>query len=200
VARKQQALGRRHFDVGQGTSNLAFFLTEAGHPSEALPLADESLSIFHGIGLTDGFWVTGASTNRGDALLALGRLSEAAQAFTVALDALSVVPQTELVYALVGLARTRLAQNREADALPLLERALEACEDARPDDIFKADAQFHLARALWLTGGDRSRARALATAAKATYAAHHHSRREAAAQAWLNETLPKGTGPQSRRQ
>jgi tetratricopeptide (TPR) repeat protein len=72
----------------------------------------------------------------------------------------------ELAEALVVVGRIRLARNEAAQALPLLERAIEILDKREAYPEWLVQGRFALARALWTTGGDRARARALAIAAR----------------------------------
>jgi tetratricopeptide (TPR) repeat protein len=70
-----------------------------------------------------------------------------------------------LAYPLTGLGAALVDLGRPADARPHLERALALRQGAPSSPIELADAEHHLARALWDDGGDRARALALARAA-----------------------------------
>jgi hypothetical protein len=59
---------------------------------------------------------------------------------------------------------------KPAKAIPLLERALEIRRAANADPTLIAETRFALARALW-DGGQRKRAVAEATSARAAFAA-----------------------------
>jgi hypothetical protein len=84
----------------------------------------------------------------------------------------------------MGLANLKLAQARRA--LPVLERALEIQLANPGDPLGQARTEFALARALVGTGGDRVRAHALATHARAAYAANEGAKKETAElDAWL---------------
>jgi hypothetical protein len=84
-----------------------------------------------------------------------------------------------------GYGTLRLAQGRAADAIPMLEQALEIREGTNADATFTADTRFSLARALWETGKNRRRALSLAAAAREAYAKHQRPREETAVGAWL---------------
>ena len=74
-------------------------------------------------------------------------------------------------------------------AISYLERALLIREVDEFDPTLVADTRFALARALWLDGGDRRRARALAVAARDAYVSRQRS--EAAdVTAWLASHSP----------
>jgi hypothetical protein len=65
----------------------------------------------------------------------------------------------------------KLELGHAADAVRLLERALAITTAQADDPLITAPLQFLLARALTAVGGARGRARALAEAARETYAA-----------------------------
>jgi tetratricopeptide (TPR) repeat protein/tRNA A-37 threonylcarbamoyl transferase component Bud32 len=72
----------------------------------------------------------------------------------------------DLADSLVWLGRVRLARHDPQAALPLFERAITIFEHHPADPQSLAQSRFGLAQALWLTGGDRARARQLAVAAR----------------------------------
>src|SRR4029077_2487857 len=109
-------------------------------------------------------------TNRATALTALGRYEEAERDLTTAFkihprenNPLGM-PLGDQLHAYGAL---RVAQGRAADAVPMLEDALEIREHANADATFTADTRFLLARALWAAGKSRRRALSLAAAARA---------------------------------
>jgi hypothetical protein len=67
--------------------------------------------------------------------------------------------------------------------LAALERALVVGAAGNPIDL--ATTRFALARALWASGGDRARARALAAAARATFADNGNKEASAEVDGWL---------------
>ena len=75
-----------------------------------------------------------------------------------------------LAYPLTGLGQCDLAQGQPAQALPRLERALRIREAKGSSAHDVARTRFHLARALWATGGDRKRALTLARSARTAFA------------------------------
>ena len=92
--------------------------------------------------------------------------------------------QRRLAEPLHGLGEVRLAQGEVQASVSYLERALElrALDEVDPTTI--ANTRFALARALWLDGADRRRARSLAVAARDAY--ERRQRPEAAeVAAWL---------------
>ena len=67
---------------------------------------------------------------------------------------------------LMGLAKILIAQDRPAEALPLLERAVRVREKSSAPPAELAQAQFLLARTLWTTGREHTRAVSLARNAR----------------------------------
>ncbi|HXU00297.1 MAG TPA: tetratricopeptide repeat protein [Polyangia bacterium] len=93
----------------------------------------------------------------------------------------------ELGDQLHGYGALRLAQDRAADAIPMLEEALKIRERTNAQSLFTADTRFSLARALWEVGQKRPRALALAATARDTYKKDRRAGEEAAVRAWLAE-------------
>ncbi|HTJ46977.1 MAG TPA: serine/threonine-protein kinase [Kofleriaceae bacterium] len=122
---------------------------------------------------------------RGEALRELRRLDDALASYarSIELFAQEKDPQGDDSAALLGTALVALDRGRDKDAIAPLEQAL-ALRTARSNDPSNlADVQFALARAL----GRTPRAIALATQARAIYAASEHAKDElAAVDAWLN--------------
>ena len=75
-----------------------------------------------------------------------------------------------MAYPLVGLGEDLLGLGQAAKALPILERATRIAEANALDPETMGECHFHLARAVWLAGGDGSRAAALARKAVGDYA------------------------------
>jgi tetratricopeptide (TPR) repeat protein len=75
-----------------------------------------------------------------------------------------------IAYPLTGIGASLIGTNHPDRAVPVLERAV-ALRDANTSDPFdKAETYFQLARALRASGGDKKRARTLATKARDGYA------------------------------
>jgi tetratricopeptide (TPR) repeat protein len=84
---------------------------------------------------------------------------------------------------LTGMGEAQLGLGHPAAALAALERALVVGVAGNPIDL--ATTRFALARALWASGGDRARARALAAAARATFADNGNKEASAEVDGWL---------------
>lgn len=184
------ALGPDHPNVALSYGNLGVLAARRGRFEEALALHRRALAI-HQAALGPDHADTAVSlANVGDALGGLGRHQEALAAHVRALAALEAThgPDDDWTAAArSGSGRDLLALGRPAEALPHLERAVSALATTNADPLALADSRFALARALWETGGDRQRARALARAALEAYAAATvaEAADRAAVAAWL---------------
>jgi hypothetical protein len=128
--------------------------------------------------------------NLGEQNLQQGKVVPARERFAreVALfEAAQGKDSPRLVDALGGLGRAELLARKPAVALALLERARALGAKTSQDPLVLATIDFALARALTETGGDRTRARALAEAAHARFAASGpaHAKITAEITAWL---------------
>jgi tetratricopeptide (TPR) repeat protein len=191
IALKESALGKDHPDVALSLGGLSSALEEQGRPQEALQTADRALQILalHGDPESDSYGRE--QTRRGEALVALGRGSEAEAAFSIALKVYRTHEEDmEVSFALHGLGNARLLQGSPASAVTVLEKALRIRERHWHDDYFVAEARFSLARALWETRRDRKRSLNLAREARKTLRAQPFPRREQAVVRWLAEHKP----------
>ncbi|HVV53629.1 MAG TPA: tetratricopeptide repeat protein, partial [Polyangia bacterium] len=172
LALKERALGRDHPDVGISEGNVAEVLTALGRNQEALEHVDRSIAILEN-GLGAGHPTMAAElNNRGEILNALGRSREARASFEKA----RIIWERELgldnrnlAYALTGIGLSYLAEADPASAVVPLERAFKIREAQETDPARRAETRFALARALWESGRDHQRARALAEQARASY-------------------------------
>jgi serine/threonine-protein kinase len=190
IAIKEETLGKEHPDVAISLSNLAQCYLELGLLRQAVEAAERAIAILSSHGDPDTPSLAEAYEVRGTTLCSVRRYQEAAQDFQQALTILrrsSTYRPThpETGSALHGLGEVKLAQADPKAAARLFEQALSVREKAELDVTLVADTRFGLARALWDSGGDRTRARSLATQARATFAAHDRTKREQAITAWL---------------
>jgi tetratricopeptide (TPR) repeat protein/predicted Ser/Thr protein kinase len=171
--------------LGLGESSIVLGrLDEAlRHFERALEISERVLGPAH---MMCGFGHAG----RAEVYRRMGRLEQARAGFERAVkifeDALGP-KHPYVVTPLLGIGQVHLARHQAASAIVPLERAL-AIAEAKPGDGFElAEARFALARALWDSGQDRERAKALATWALATYKAAglRGSRELPAVEAWL---------------
>jgi len=169
---KERAGGANNPDNGLSLNNIALMLFERGEAAEALQRGDQAISLIEA-GYGVGHPMTGPLlSNRADYLNALGRFEEAGVSARRALALIE--PETgpdNLALSLprVAIAVACLGMGRAAEALPLLERAAEIGDATDAEPTHAGETHFAMARALRATGGDASRARALAERARAEY-------------------------------
>jgi tetratricopeptide (TPR) repeat protein len=190
VALKERVLGKDHPDVAISLGSLSSILEEAGRPREALEVIDRALDIYGKNGDPDSDSFARAQVTRGEALVPLGRGSEAEESFSVALRFFRTHPESSdrmISFALQGIGNARLLQGAPATAIPVLEEALRTREAQWPNGYVIAETQFSLARALWDSGRDRRRSMNLAQEARKTFGSHRFPRREQAVVQWLAE-------------
>ena len=168
LALLEGSLDPRHRDLGYPLVNLGLSLTEQGRPRDALAYLQRAHEIWTAeldpqhpdLGLV--------SLDLANALWALGEHAEARRRYADALAIWqAVLPEDHplLAYALTGLGRCDLALGARAAALESLERAYELrAEDE--DRLNVAETSLLLARALWISGTDPTRARALVVQAR----------------------------------
>jgi serine/threonine protein kinase/tetratricopeptide (TPR) repeat protein len=170
---KQRALGSDHPDVGISEGNLAVALQGLGRHSEALTHVDRAISLLEA-GLGSGHPALAIQlNNRGEILNLIGRPGEARQSFERARaiwERELGMESRYLAYGLTGIGVSYLAEGSAANALVPLERAFRIREAQETDEAKRAETSFALARALWASNRDRSRARALAERARHAFA------------------------------
>jgi serine/threonine protein kinase len=188
LALKERALGRDHPDVGISEGNLAVALMELGRNQEALEHVDRSLAILeNGLGASHPELAIQLN-NRGEILDALGRAREARSSFEKARiiwERELGLDNPDLAYALTGIGVSYLAEGDAISAITPLERAFKIREAKESDPSQRAETCFALARALWESGRDRPRARALAGAAREGYAKAALAAKLAEIDSWL---------------
>ncbi len=189
----ERALGAEHADVAAVLDNLGSLRLAMGQPAEALVLHGRALAIFER--------TVGARHPRAGrchhhlaaALVAEGRHADALAHATRALAILEAAYGREARDAAVALTlagEAHLGLGDARAALPLLERALELRRRRHASPSSIAQTSFALARALWASGGDRVRARALAEEARKGHAASRRSEagaERARVEKWIGE-------------
>jgi eukaryotic-like serine/threonine-protein kinase len=123
-------------------------------------------------------------------LSALHRFSEARNSFQKAYAIWNRefgVDNVNLGYALTGIGMSYVAEGRSRDALAPLERAYAIRETREPETSRFAETGFALARALWESRHDRSRARTLAERARDKYAKLSEKNKLAEVNDWLRD-------------
>ncbi len=189
LALKERALGRDHPDVGISEGNLAVALEALGRNQEALEHVDRSIEILeNGLGAGHPDLATQLN-NRGEILNTLGRSRDARASFEKA----RIIWERELgldnrnlAYALTGIGVSYLVEGDPLSALVPLERAFKIREKQETDPSRRAETRFALARALWESGRDRGRARALAEDARESYAKAAVKTKLAEVDTWLH--------------
>jgi tetratricopeptide (TPR) repeat protein len=170
---KQKALGAEHPDLGISEGNLAMSLQGLGRNEEALAHVENGMAILEkglGAGHPD-FAVLLA--NQGEILNALKRHSEARSSFERAKKIWERELGTDnpsLAFALTGIGVSYVDEGKPESAIEPLERAFKIREEQDRDPVRKAETSFALARALWTSTRDKSRARTLAEEARVVYA------------------------------
>jgi eukaryotic-like serine/threonine-protein kinase len=190
LAIQERSLGPDNPDVASTLTNLADTVDELGRKDEAIgyfrraaAIKEKSLGPWHpSLAITLG--------NLGDSLRQAGRFDEAQavleRAVAIKEKALGA-KHPSLAFPLTALGNLHVAAKRPARALAPLERALALRQANACDKLDLAETEVALAHALAETGGDRKRARALATEARAAYAGAGERGREnlAKVDAWL---------------
>jgi eukaryotic-like serine/threonine-protein kinase len=193
VSLKEKALGKDHHDVAISLVNLSSILESNGRPLEALEVIDRALDIYAKSGDADSDRHAQMQCRRGEALVALGRGSEAEASFEIALRILQ--DDRGRSWPLHGIGNARLEQGAAAAAIQVLEDALRLREADEPEgyvvaEYVVAETRFSLARALWDSGRDRKRSLRLAHQARKTFESHRFPRLERAVVQWLAKHKP----------
>src|SRR5690606_30968541 len=151
--------------LGYPLVNLGLALGEQGRPLDAIAYLRRAHEIWSAELDHEHPDLGTAELDLANALWALSDPAKARQHYAQALEIWQeVLPEDHalLAYALTGLGRCDLALGAPATALESLERAYELRDREGEDDLNVAETSLVLARALWTTGEDPTRARALA--------------------------------------
>ena len=184
-----EAKGQRHPDMALRHAMLSWAQRENGNYAGALEHARAAVSIRQATFGQEHPAVAEALDAVGMSLIGLKQHDEARKTFEAALamrQKLLGPRHADLVYSYDGLGRALLEQGRAAEALSPLEKAL-AFKDVEPET--QAEVGFNLARALWESGKDRARARAVARGARERYASLGKQARVKEIDAWLKEVV-----------
>jgi len=172
LAAKERALAPDQPDVGISLCNIAVHLDELGELSEAVEYGRRALEIAErGFG-SDHPRTALVLSNYSEYLARSARWDEATDAAARALAIFEREADPEGMFVFVGLTAlgaAHLGAGRRDEALPILERASRIAEVSAPTVAYRAQARFALGRALWELERERSRAMALATAARQDY-------------------------------
>ena len=163
------AAGGNDRDIGYPLLNLGVELSDLGEIAEARDHLERVREL----------WDVSLGPEHPDtayAALALGKVrfltgdaEGAREAYARALDVWEkTLPEDNplLAYALTGLGRSQLALSNVPEAVGSLERALAIRDDDQEDRLNLAETSLALARALWVTGADTTRALELAAQAR----------------------------------
>jgi serine/threonine protein kinase/tetratricopeptide (TPR) repeat protein len=188
LALKQKLLGADHPDVGASEGNLAMALQLLGRNSEALTHMDRAVStVEKALGAAHPDLAIHLS-NRGEVLNSLGRHVEARVSFERAREIWERELGAEnpnLGSVFTGIGVSYLAEGKPANALESLERAVSIREGRETDLAKRGETRFALARALWDSARDRSRARQFAERAKADFATVGAKTKVTESESWL---------------
>jgi tetratricopeptide (TPR) repeat protein len=154
--------------------NLGSVARELGRTDEARAHYERAVAIAERSGGAEDARVVQPLLNLGNLLAENGEFEPALghymRALEVGLERLGqrhpFVAQTQTATAIV-----LLELERASEAVALLEQALPVRTSPERAPLDRAEVRYHLARALWIAGGDRNRARELAEAAQADLAA-----------------------------
>ncbi len=165
------AFGPEHDKVGSALHDLALAEKGAGRLAPAIAHFRQALEIWERAIGPESTMVGRARTNLANALLLHGEPDAALREYRRAVEILAesagpTHPAHAIALSRLGLALVR--NGHAAEAVDPLGRALALRQDG-PDRERIAELQLGLARALVGSGGDRGRARRLATDALATY-------------------------------
>jgi ATP/maltotriose-dependent transcriptional regulator MalT len=188
VTLKEPALGKDHPDVAISLVILAATLVEEGRPAESLSTADRALNLMTKNGDPDPGHLAMLHHARGDALTELGRAIEGEAAFATELRLTrngAEIPRRMIAIPLEGVAEARLAQGHPEAAVPVLEEVLHIREAEEPFKVCRAETRFNLARALWDSHGNRTRARKLAEGARQLLEGEPFARRRIRVVEWI---------------
>jgi tetratricopeptide (TPR) repeat protein len=184
----QRAFGPEHQNVAPVLNSLGAIAGQMKHLAEseayhrrALAIQEKTLGPDHptvGIGLS----------NLGDALLSEKKFAEALPYFQ---RSLSIIEKRlgknhpSAVYTLLGLGAALIGTGHADEAVAQLERADDIAKNTTVDPGVVNTLHFDLARALWESGKDRTRAVALARQAHAALARSDDKETAEAAATWL---------------
>ncbi len=161
LAGLESVRGEEHPDLAEALSGLGELWRQDGNEKRARRYIDRLVAIertHHG---DEHPALASAQALLGEVLLLAERPAAAKASFARAraiLEAENRAPTPMLARVLTGLAVCELATEQAGNAIPLLERALTIHTERPGDPLYLARARFALARALWSTRADRTRA------------------------------------------
>lgn len=194
LAIRERALGPDHPDVAVNLVNLAVELKALGRMAEVEPAYRRALAIFERARGAEHFQTGVTWLNLAEYLRVVGKGADAADGYARARRILTAVfgaGHVVLAHVDNGEGQLALARGDAAAAVALLERAVATRAADGGDAPALAESRFALARALvarrGADGATQARARELAEAARAAWAAAGaaYAKERAAAEAWL---------------
>ncbi|MCX5744449.1 MAG: tetratricopeptide repeat protein, partial [Proteobacteria bacterium] len=167
----ERLFGPAHPQVAGALIHRGSALVGLGQSAEALPDLERSLSIREGWYGPDSPLVVEAVMQLGGALTDLKRWREAEPLFQRALAVSEQIhdPYPDAVIALGALSEIHLELGQPALAVADAERAAAHPLGSQLAPEARAENDFELAKALWIVGADRPRARKLAESAQKTF-------------------------------
>ena len=169
LSMREKVYGPDDTSVSDVAFDLAIVFQEQGRAAESLPFARRAVAIREkGYGPTHP--ETGAALSQ--LATALCEQKEYAQAAALQERALAIAEQkygpdhVQTAEALEGLGVARLGLHDATGAVTVLERSYAIFEKLDENPTERGECAFHLARALWDSGGDRARALELAEKAR----------------------------------
>lgn len=153
--------GQEHPDLVGALSGLGALWRQDGGEKRARRYLDRLVAIERAQHGGEHPALAAAHVQLGEALLLADRPAAAKASFGRArtiLEAEGRAPTPMLARVLTGLALCELATEQAGNAIPLVERALTIHTERPGDPLYLARTRFALARALWSTRADRTRA------------------------------------------
>jgi tetratricopeptide (TPR) repeat protein len=182
-------LGSDAIELGHVDYRIGQALAWQGHTDEARRALEATLDFLtlRGKGTVPSDTALWVLMDLGDVERDVGNIGQALTRYRAALemaehaDAASVA----IVEPLTAIGELQLDQRRPRDAVAPLERAVAQLDHWKGSPFIAAQARFALARAMWLSGGDRTRALELARTARDAYGQLSEQASRARVDAWL---------------
>lgn len=127
IVERRERLGLHDRELAAALGNRVQLALEGGEHQRAYELGEESLALFHSLGLERTINALGTLNNRAGAALFLGRTDEAIADFQKIVDIHRELfgRNSQLASVQINLARTLTANERAEEALPLAREALD---------------------------------------------------------------------------
>ncbi|HWN68680.1 MAG TPA: tetratricopeptide repeat protein, partial [Haliangium sp.] len=195
LAALESARGDNHPDLVPALSGLGALWREEDSERRVRRVLERQLGILRQHVGEDHPAVARADSELGEALLIVDGAAGARPSFVrgrAILEAEGRAPTPMLARVLTGLAQCELDVGEAAKAIPLLERALTIYTERPGDPLHLARARFTLARALWASRTDRTRALTLGQQAEQALAGlgARGAKELAAVKKWLESDGP----------